>query len=74
MPPPCGFIETLVSTGLGARMIWSIEVIRFVALVPFEEACLSFDGGGGGAPRMPGRYNPALLGGLMGGSWQGLEA
>ena len=55
-------------------MIWSIEVIRFVVLVPFGEACLSFDGGGGGAPRMPGRYNPALLGGLMGGSWRGLEA
>ena len=74
MPPPLCSIETLVSTGLEARIIWSIEVIRFEVLVPFREACLSFEGGGGGAPRMPGRYKPARLGGLLGGSRRGLEA
>ena len=68
MPPPFSSMEILVSTGLEARIIWSIEVIRFVVLVPLR------DGGGGGAPRMPGRYKPALLGGLLGGSWRGLDA
>ena len=74
MPPPLSSMETLVSTGPEARIIWSIEVIRFVFLVPFREACSSFDGGDGGAPRMPGRYSPALLGGLLGHSRRGLEA
>ena len=69
MPPPLRFMETLVSTGLEARRIWSIEVMRFVVLVPFRaEEGETFVGGGGGAPRMPGRYSPALLGGLLGGS------
>ena len=69
MPPPLSFKETLVSTGLGARIIWSIEVMRFVVLVSFRAGeGETFVGGGGGAPRMPGRYKPALLGGLLGGS------
>ena len=75
MSPPLSSMETLVSAGLGARRIWSIEVMRFVVLVPFRaEEGETFVGGGGGGPRIPGRYSPALLGGLLGASWRGLEA
>ena len=52
--------------------------MRFADLVPLGAegtyASPNLDGRGGGGPKKPGRYNPALLGGLLRGSWRGLES